>query len=182
MGFLAKLFGAAPRNKQRGLSLGRDAFWEVAAVADLPLLFRALPLLLPEETVLYLEGGAPPKEIKAFLDAHGVPEVSRLAIGTIRPRPQVFHLPATSENLARFAEISERCHAMQVAIHLHAYRQDKVLLEWYDAFGKDPFYLSNAIPEKNVKLFCSTLSLTYSRCTDYVEQDSAASGRRPTSQ
>jgi hypothetical protein len=52
-------------------------------------------------------------------------------------------------------------------VHLHVYHQSKVLLEWYDAFGKDPFYLSEAIVEEQLKNFCSSLSLTYKKlpCT-----------------
>jgi hypothetical protein len=163
MGFLAKLFNARPREKLKGISLGKDAFWEVSPMADFPSLLRALPLLLPQNSILYLEGGTPPTEIKAFLDAHCISEVSHLAIGTIRPRPQVFHLPATTENLNQLAELAEKCNALQVAIHLHAYRDGQVLFEWYDAFWKAPFYLSSAISEEKLKEFCAALSLRYKK-------------------
>ena len=169
MGFLAKLFGATPREEMEGISLGRDAAWEVSAVSDLPAFLRALPRLLAPDSVLYLEDGTPPKKIKAFLDSHCLPEISRLAMGTIWPKPQTFHLPATTENLDKLAELAEKVVAPQVAVHLHAYAHGRVLLEWYDAFGKAPFYLSGAIPEDNVKDFCSALSLTYKNLQQNVE-------------
>src|ERR1035437_1312955 len=103
MGILARLFGATPREELKGICLGKDAAWEVSPAHDFPSLLRALPLLLPNDAVLYLEGGSPPRDIKAFLDAHCAPERTHLAMGTIWPRPQIFHLPATTENLTKLA-------------------------------------------------------------------------------
>ncbi len=57
---------------------------------------------------------------------------------------------------------------MQIAVHLHAYGQGRVLLEWYDAFWKDPFYLSEAIPEDRVRAFSSALGLAYQRTKQNV--------------
>ena len=113
-------------------------------------------------------GGNPPKEIRNFFDEHCVPEVTHLAMGTIWPRPLVFHLPATSENLNELAVCAEKCNECEVAVHLHVYRQDKVLLEWYDAFFKDPMYLSREIAEENLRDFCSELSLRYKVAQNYV--------------
>jgi hypothetical protein len=128
-----------------------------------------LPHLLPADSILYLEGGTPLEQFKAFLDANCVPEISHVAMGTIWPKPQAFHLPATPDNLARFADLAERLATPQAAVHLHAYAQGRVLLEWYDAFWKDPFYLSSVIPEDKVRDFCSGLSLTYKNLKQNVE-------------
>lgn len=161
MGILARLFNAVPRKELKGVCLGKDAYWEVTATKDLPSLLRALPKLASEEAILYLEGGSPQKKLREFLDKHCVPEITHLAMGTIWPRPLVFHLPAISENLNDLAACAEKCHVFEAAVHLHVYKQGKVLLEWYDAFFKDPMYLSRGIPEENVKAFCRVLSLQY---------------------
>ena len=177
MGILAKLFNATPRDQLKGLSLGQDSFWKVSPVSNLPALLKALPSLVPDGAILYIEGGSPPKEIKAFLDEHCVPEVSHLAMGTIWPKPAVFHLPATPQNLAQLAMLAEKCATAEVAVHLHIYQPGKVLLEWYDAFFKDPLYLSQAIPEERVKEFCKLLSLTYKKSKRNVEPPAGASNR-----
>jgi len=169
MGLLAKLLGATPREQLKGISLGKDAAWEVSPAADFPAFLRALPDLLPVDSILYLEGGTPPEQLKAFLDANCVPERSHVAMGTIWPKPEAFHLPATPSNLTGFAELAERLATAQVAIHLHAYAQGRVLLEWYDAFWKDPFYLSSVIPEDRVRDFCCRLSLAYKNLKQNVE-------------
>ena len=41
------------------------------------------------------------------------------------------------------------------------------MLEWYDAFYKDPLYLGDSVSEDSVKEFCKTLGLGYER----VESD-----------
>ena len=163
MGFLAKLFNATPREKLKGASLGKDACWEVSPVRDFPSLLGELHKILPQGSILYLEGGTPPAEIGEFLNSHCVPEETHVAMGTIWPKPQAFHLPATAENLSRLAKLARHCSAMQIAVHLHVYHQGKVLLEWYDAFWKDPFYLSEAVVEERLKDFCSSLSVTCKR-------------------
>lgn len=171
MGILAKLFGAASREELNGIALGQDAAWEVSPARDFPSLLRALPLLLPSDAVLYLEGGSPPKDIEAFLDVHCVRERSHVAMGTIWPRPRTFHLPATTENLTELAALAEKCAAMQIAVHLHVYAQATVLLEWHDAFWKDPLHLSVAIPEDRVRAFSAALGLTYKMTKQNVEPD-----------
>jgi lipopolysaccharide biosynthesis protein len=91
-------------------------------------------------------------------------------MGTIWPRPQTFHLPATTANLTELALLAQKCQAMQIAVHLHAYAQDRVLLEWYDAFWKVPFYLSGAITEDRVRAFSSALELSYKKAKQNVEE------------
>ncbi len=176
MGILARLFNFVPRKELKGLCLGKDAYWKIAPTKDLPSLLRALPSLVPENVILYLEDGTPPPDIKAFLNANSVPEVLHLVMGTIWPRPRVFHLPATLKNLSRLAELAEKCAAFEVAIHLHVYKHDKVLLEWYDAFFDDPMYLSREIPREKVHAFCSELSLQYEVCQDRLAQNPDTNG------
>jgi hypothetical protein len=81
-------------------------------------------------------------------------------MGTIWPRPEGFHLPATPENLSGLADIAENCVGPEVAIHFHVYKDNKILLEWYDAFF-DPMFISKEIPEGKIKEFCTKLSITY---------------------
>jgi hypothetical protein len=92
------------------------------------------------------------------------------AISTIWPRPHSFHLPASAENLGQLAALAEKCAAMEIAIHLHVYAEGGVLLEWYDAFGRDPFYLSGAISEERVRAFSSALGLSCERTKQNVDQ------------
>ena len=68
--------------------------------------------------------------------AHAVPEPVHIALGTIWPKPRVFHVPATSATLGRLAEIMEHHAEPELAVHFHAYKDGSVLLEWHDAFSQ----------------------------------------------
>jgi len=161
MGLLAKIFGAVPAKEREGIHLDcKTPQWKISKAKNLPAFLKALADLAPSDSILYLEGGTPPKELLGFLEQHSVPEQAHVAMGTIWPRPITYHLPATRENLLTFADLAERCATAEAAIHLHLYRAGRVLLQWYDAFF-DPFYISKEIPEDEVRKFCSDLGLTY---------------------
>ena len=161
MGWLARLFKATLKEDPEGICLGDEARWEVQGPWDLPAFLRALPLIAPHDAILYLEGGSPTKPLKEFLDARCVPEESRLAKGTIWPKPLVYHLPATPENVQSLADLAENCAEPEVAIHIHVYRDNEVLHEWHDAFSGDPLYISSAIEEEALRTFCDQLALNY---------------------
>jgi len=161
MGFLSKLFGAVPADERKGIFLDyRIPQWKVTRASDLPSFLRALSDLVPDGSILYLEDGTPPAAMLKFLQERSVPEQAHLAMGTIWPRPLTFHLPATRENLYALAQLAEHCATPEMAIHLHIYYANHVLLQWFDAFS-DPFYVSKEIPEDKLKVFCRELSLHY---------------------
>ena len=166
MGFLARLFNSVPKAERNGISLDyKIPQWKVSATKNLSSLMRALAKLIPEGSTLYLEGGTPGKELLRFFEERSVPERSHIAMGTIWPWPRVFHLPATHENLLQLADLAERSALPEVAIHLHVYQDDRVLLQWHDAFF-DPFYISKEIPEDKVRTFCDGLSIQYENATE----------------
>ncbi|HOX03597.1 MAG TPA: hypothetical protein P5555_15170 [Candidatus Paceibacterota bacterium] len=163
MGLLAKIFGAVPREEMSGIRLDMTRpFWEVAGEADFPSLLTALPDLLPEECLLYFEGGSPNGELLEFLRAHGVPERAHVAYGTIWPKPTAFHLPATPETMSRLAELTRSCAYPELAIHFHVCRGQSVLLEWHDAFTQ-PMLLSGEFPEQRVRTFAERLHMSYKK-------------------
>ena len=176
MSWLSKLFKSVPKEERNGITLDlRVPHWKVSSPKEFPTFLRALIDLIPKGSIVYLEGGSPRKELKVFLDERSIPEVCHVAMGTIWPRPHVFHLPATPENLSAFADISEHYAEPEVAIHFHVYKDDRILLQWYDAFY-DPIFISNEVPELKVKEFCTKLSLKYEIDTLGVKQDSGADG------
>jgi hypothetical protein len=169
MGLLAKLFNVVPEDERKGASLDfRLPQWKVEPTKDFVAYLQALSDLVPQGAVLYLEGNPPIGPLKNFLEATTVPEQLHVAGGTIWPRPQVFHIPATERNLSGLSEIASVCGTPEV-YHLHVYCEGKVLLQWYDAFA-DPLYILKEIPEDKVKAFCQKLSLQYETDTEGVEQ------------
>ena len=159
MGWLAKLLGVSSKEDSSGLRLAEPR-WEVDGPADFPQLFQALRGWLPEGAILYFEGGSPDPQIEDFMVTHSIPECVHIALGTIWPKPRVFHVPATAETLSELAKIMGSHAEPELAIHFHAYRGDSVLLEWHDAFS-DPMLLSGAFSEDQVKALADRFGTRY---------------------
>jgi hypothetical protein len=159
--WLARLVGWPTKEELNGASLSLDACWQLSAPADAGAFARHLPELLPEGTVLYLEGVSMANEVTHFLDARRSPTELKIARGTILPRPAVYQLPMTDSNLAGLAELFERHASPEVCDHFHAYAGSTVLLQWHDAFLDEPLLLSSAIPQEKVKRFCDALGCSY---------------------
>src|SRR5687767_15263108 len=135
--------------------MGPGPAWSVTSVEDAPGFFRALPELLPETCILYLEDVCS-RDGVALASRHAVAPHLRIALGTIWPRPNYFHIPFNLAVAGEFAEFAEHHATPEIAIHLHAYKNDRVLLEWHDAFG-GPLRLSTDLLEPRVRRFCESL-------------------------
>ncbi len=160
MSWLSKLFNYVPAEEREGISLGKEPCWEVSCAKDFPSFLRALSDLVPSDSILYIEGGSPHDEIKLYLESRKAMQIAKVAMGTIWPRPKIFHMLINLENLEGLAQLAERHAEIEIAVHLHIYKDNKVLLQWYDAFF-DPFYISKEIPEDKVNNFCSQLGIKY---------------------
>ena len=160
MKWLYKLLNAATPEEQKGISL-KNPQWEVSPLNDMPSFLRSLIGIIPENSILYLEGGSPDEEISTYLKERKANKPTKIALGTIWPRPIFYHMPFTPENVNGLAEIMEHHATPEGAIHLHIYKNDKIILEWHDAFFDDPMYISEDIDAQKIRQFCKKLSLKY---------------------
>ncbi len=160
MTLLSKLFNYVPAEERKGIVLSKKSCWEITKLTNLPSFLRELNILIPIDSVLYLEGGDTPKELQIYLRERIAKEICKVEMGTIWPRPQCFHMQITYENLEGLAKLVEGYATPQVAIHLHVYKNGKMFLMWYDAFF-DPLYISKEISEDKIKTFCNKLKADY---------------------
>jgi len=166
MGWLRRLLGAVPKEEMDGIRLDTTRpYWEVDGPKTFTELFGALPCLLPQGAVLYFEGGLLDAEILDFMATSAMPEQTHVAMGTIWPRPKVFHVPATESTLTTLAAIMEHHAEPELAVHFHVYQANTVLLEWHDAFAQ-PMMISGSIPEEQVKSFADMIGKTYSKIVE----------------
>ena len=169
MGWLRRLLGAVPKEEMDGIRMDTTRpYWEVDGPTTFTELFCALQHLLPQNAVLYFEGGLLDAEILDFMATSAIPEQTHVAMGTIWPRPRVFHVPATASTLTTLAAIMEHHAEPELAVHFHVYQADTVLLEWHDAFAQ-PMLISGSIPEEQVRAFAEMIGKTYNKI---VEQTS----------
>ncbi len=160
MKWLYKLFNAVTPEERRGIYL-ENPKWEVSPIRDMSAFLRALNYILPEDHVIHLEGGTPDEEIRSFLESRKAVNTIKIEMGIIWPRPLCYHIPFTHSNINELAEIMERHATPEVAAHFHIYKDNKIILQWYDAFYNEPMYFSEDIAEEKIKQFCEKLSLKY---------------------
>jgi hypothetical protein len=137
-----------------------DSHWELSSPKDFSSFLHGLPILFDSNTTLYLEDGTPPDELKFFFDENCLSEKTIIPHGTIWPRPKAFHLPITIENIKELSDLSENYAEPQVAVHAHVYKDNKLLLQWYDAFA-DPILISPDIKEHQIRDFSAALHVNY---------------------
>jgi hypothetical protein len=160
MSWLSKIFRYPSPRKQKRISFGKGPCWEVSSLKSFPSFLRALSDLVPSDSVLYIEAVNPPKDILLYMEARKPTQPAPITTGTIFPRPRYLHMLINADNLEGFAKMNEKHDNPVGAFHLHVYKDNKILLEWFDAF-LDPFYISKEISEDKIKIFCERLGIKY---------------------
>ena len=156
MGFLARLFGGVPKEEWTGIRLTDTEPWCVSPTKDVERFVRALPSLVPDGSIVYFEDTAE-AHVKRYLQSVSVPSQIRLALGTVWPRPDCYHVPLTPETMETLAAFLDKTPAGFFCAHCHVYRDGVVLLEWHDAFTNVPMYISRTIDHEAVAAFAARL-------------------------
>jgi hypothetical protein len=163
------------KRERAGLRLLEGPLWWVSPAADTAAWLRSLPLLEPENGVLYLEG-VPDPHVRDFLERHPYPEPTRVGPLTLWPETDFYHLAATVDNLEALSQLLRAHSVARLSYHAALYKGARLLLEWYEAFcppgwagvavegGKvtelheSPMYVAIDVPEERVRSFATALS------------------------
>ncbi|MCE5328525.1 MAG: hypothetical protein LLG01_19150 [Planctomycetaceae bacterium] len=126
--------------------------------------FKYLHQLLPEGSVIFIEGTRIAEDVRIVLQALqpvDVPEVRRC---TLWPKPYTFHLPATAENLQELVRLLKSHAIWEVLDHIKAYTDQTMLLSWHDLACDDtPVKVSGQIDEAKIRSFFSNLGCNVER-------------------
>lgn len=152
MGFVARFLGIIPKAERGGIRLGEAEPWRVSPTKDVELFVRTLPVLVPEGSLAYFEGTGE-SHVAKYLTEVSVPAQVQVAIGTIWPRQDYYHVPVSQESMEALATFLDEAPAGYFCSHCHVYRNGTILLEWHDAFMDDPMYVSRTISEHVVREF-----------------------------
>jgi hypothetical protein len=157
---LYKALSVTAPEELSGLRLEGDA-WEIDG-RNLPPaeFFGALPILLTGEEVLVLQGDEQPPALLAWLEARRIEPRSKLAFGTIWPRPRVIHCAIPAKDYAALVLLTKACAEPEIATHVQLYRPGTVVLEWWDAFSS-PMFISKQLPEPAVRGFSERIGRPY---------------------
>ena len=159
MTLLSRLIGYVPTEERRGIRLDEADPWRVGGTRVERAFLRALPALMPADSVLYLEG-VPEAHVAQYLAEVSIPAAAKVAMGTIWPRPNVFHLSLTAEVIEALTAFLEVHPAGYFCTHCHVYSDGRMLLQWHDAFGSDPMYISRVLEGDHVRDFAAKLGST----------------------
>ena len=158
---IEKIFPSLPEEELVGITLDMSACWEVAkGRKDCQICFRELPKLFPQRATLCIEGTSIANEVKSYLDSHRVKQITKVQLGTLWPRPTVYHVPCDEQTLSGIMELAEKHAEPEICDHIYVYKGQEVLFEWNDAFSQ-PIYISKKVPEEKVKVFCEALGCSY---------------------
>jgi hypothetical protein len=157
---LRERLGIPSREELSGLRLAADDALEVPPPHDLARLIRACGVM-PVGSVLYLEDGVHPADLAQFLAAHQVANPTKLAPGTIWPRPPVHHVSVDASTINYLARYAETVAGPEVCIHLAVYRDDRVLVSAHDAPG-DPVLVNRQLSEEIITAFAERLGFSRS--------------------
>ena len=132
--------------------------WKVSGVRTAEEFFRAVSLLVPDATHMFLEG-SPDPDIEALL-ADGADDADYAApVGTIWSWPrknQRFSVRASSDLFVRLSEAASHHAEPEICDHLHFYRGQDALVQWFDAF-LDPLLVSKSVARERVERFASAV-------------------------
>lgn len=137
--------------------------WEVAGIKSAEKFFLALRGILPFPVTLYFEGTSMSPDVLALFASNAVTPTLEIPIGTIWPKPSVFHVRATEQFLQELATLAGKYAEPEVCNHFHAYSSNHGLMQWYDAFSGDPLLIGESVPEAEVQSLCRQLEVKYTR-------------------
>ena len=117
-----------------------------------------MPLLVPDATHMFLEG-SPDRDIVALLSDAADETIYAAPVGTVWSWPQKnqrFSVRASSEFFERLAQAASHHAEPEVCTHVHFYRGQEALVQWFDAF-LDPLLVSKSVARERVERFASAV-------------------------
>lgn len=146
-----------------GIDLDSTDRWVIEGLKDPIAFFRHLSLLIPWDSILYFEGCGIIPEVVQFYEGNRALNAVCVVRDTIFPVPESFHVSITPRVIESLIDLLSR-YSLEVCFnHVKAYREEKLLFAFHDAFDGSYFLVSDHIPEESIRAFSSTLGVVYRR-------------------
>jgi hypothetical protein len=156
MGLLHRLLGIVGPEDRKGLRLQEVCPWQVSSTGDAALFLGGLHLLRLEDATIYLEATYD-RAIRQCLERVSVEPRTKVAVGTLWPRPDVWHVPFSTSNVEDLTRVCLTDTGPRLCDHVLVYQTDGVMLQWYDAFTDAPMLLSRRLDADDVRRFAQAL-------------------------
>jgi len=132
--------------------------WKISGVRTAETFFRTVSFLVPDATHMFLEG-SPAPDVEAVLANAAADGDYAAPTGTIWSWPrknQRFSVRASPELFTRLSEASSNHAEPEICDHVHFYRGQEALVQWFDAFS-DPLLVSKSVARERVERFVSAV-------------------------
>lgn len=132
--------------------------WKVSGVKTAEDFFAAVSNLVPDATHMFLEG-SPASDIEALWKEAADDGYYAAPAGTIWSWPQKnrrFSVRVSPELFARLSEAASTHAEPEICDHIHLYRGQEALMQWFDAFS-GPLLVSKLIARERVERFASAV-------------------------
>ena len=137
MGLLKRLFQRSSEDSDdpRPLVdwLGNDeSAKQLGRVEHFDLFLEDVREVAPSGSILAIEG-RPTSDVRGWLEHVRIEPDVRIAPGTVWPKDEFFHIPATPENLDQLLEFTLNHAVPEICDHVVLYRDQQALLWLHDA-------------------------------------------------
>ena len=154
-----------------GIDLDTVDRWVIEGLTDSIGFFRHLGVLIPTDSILYFEGSAIVPEAARLYQKNRAANAICVVRDSIFPIPEVFHVSLTNEVLEGLICLLQG-HSVQACFHhVKAYRNEKLLFTYHDAFDGSYFLVSDQIPEEIISSFTTKLGAKYRREPNVNKRD-----------
>ena len=80
MSWLSRIFGYVAADERKGIAIGNEPQWVIDNPNNLPLLLKALDIIIPTGAVLYIESTSVPNLLADYLEKHKANKITKVEI------------------------------------------------------------------------------------------------------
>jgi hypothetical protein len=153
-----------------GIDIDTPFRWNVEGIDQPEPFFRCLPILLPDDAILYLECDTIPADVSSFYEAHRASKPVAVVRDMIFPVPDTYHVALSQELLNGLNDFAAKRRPEELFNHIKAYRGESLLFSFHDAFA-GCLLISEHVAEPVVAEFCSRLGVSYNREQNIINRD-----------
>ena len=150
-----------------GIDLDSQDRWVVEGLKDPVAFFGRLSFLIPEDSILYFEGVSVVPEAVQFYEENRAKNAIFVVRDTIFPIPEIFHVSMSPG----FIDLLSKHSRQGCFRHVKAYREERLLFTFHDAFDGSDLLISDRIPAEEVEAFCGSLGATHRREPNINKRD-----------
>lgn len=154
-----------------GIDLDSVDRWVIRELKDPGAFFRHLGVLIPADSILYIESQDTAPEAARFYAEHRAANPVPVVRDAIYPVPEIFHVALAAGVTEGLARLTGQYQLERCLGTVKAYQEGRLLFTFHDAFDGSDLLVSDRIPEEHVRAFCAVLGANCQREPNVNQRD-----------